>query len=114
MLSFGARSTTSPLAFDRMSFDEFARTISAVQSDIAAGPVVPHVAPAEIREYLTARYDFANPVPLDVLCADVEQMLRKWQVHVTHPRYFGLFNPSVTIAGVIADALTATYNPQLA
>ena len=46
--------------------------------------------------------------------ADVEQMLRKWQVHVTHPRYFGLFNPSVTVASVVADLLVAMYNPQLA
>ena len=41
-------------------------------------------------------------------------MLRKWQVHVTHPRYFGLFNPSVTVASVVADLLVAMYNPQLA
>jgi glutamate/tyrosine decarboxylase-like PLP-dependent enzyme len=41
-------------------------------------------------------------------------MLRKWQVHVTHPRYFGLFNPSVTVASVLADLLVAMYNPQLA
>jgi glutamate/tyrosine decarboxylase-like PLP-dependent enzyme len=33
---------------------------------------------------------------------------------VTHPRYFGLFNPSVTLASVIADTLVAMYNPQLA
>jgi glutamate/tyrosine decarboxylase-like PLP-dependent enzyme len=97
-----------------MPFDELVRTIAAVQSNIAAGPVVPHVAPAEIREYLTTRYDFTKPVDLGELCADVEQMLRKWQVHVTHPRYFGLFNPSVTIAGVVADTLVAMYNPQLA
>ena len=41
-------------------------------------------------------------------------MLRKWQVQVTHPRYFGLFNPSVTFASVFADLLVAMYNPQLA
>jgi glutamate/tyrosine decarboxylase-like PLP-dependent enzyme len=46
--------------------------------------------------------------------ADVEQMLRKWQVQVTHPRYFGLFNPSVTLASIVADTLVAMYNPQLA
>src|SRR5438874_4663603 len=50
----------------------------------------------------------------DDVTADVEQMMRKWQVHVTHPRYFGLFNPSVTVASVIADTLAAMYNPQLA
>ena len=41
-------------------------------------------------------------------------MLRTWQVQVTHPRYFGLFNPSVTLASVVADTLVAMYNPQLA
>ena len=51
---------------------------------------------------------------LDEVIADVEQMLRKWQVQVTHPRYFGLYNPSVTLASVVADTLVAMYNPQLA
>src|SRR5258708_12662554 len=41
-------------------------------------------------------------------------MLQGWQVHVTHPRYFGLFNPCVTLASVVADTLVAMYNPQLA
>ena len=41
-------------------------------------------------------------------------MLGKWQVQVTHPRYFGLYNPSVTLASVIADTLAAMYNSQLA
>src|ERR1700679_3155955 len=41
-------------------------------------------------------------------------MLRTWQVQVTHPRYFGLFNPSVTFASVVADTLVAMYNSQLA
>jgi aromatic-L-amino-acid decarboxylase len=51
---------------------------------------------------------------LDDVTADVERMMRKWQVQVTHPRYFGLFNPSVTLASVVADTLVAMYNPQLA
>jgi glutamate/tyrosine decarboxylase-like PLP-dependent enzyme len=53
-------------------------------------------------------------MPLDEVIADVEQMLRKWQVQVTHPRYFGLYNPSVTLASVVADTLVAMYNSQLA
>ena len=31
----------------------------------------------------------------EFVISDVKQMLRNWQVQVTHPRYFGLFNPSV-------------------
>jgi glutamate/tyrosine decarboxylase-like PLP-dependent enzyme len=53
-------------------------------------------------------------MPLDEVVADVEQMLRNWQVQVTHPRYFGLYNPSVTLASVVADTLAAMYNSQLA
>src|SRR5205823_10229669 len=91
------------------------RKIAAeLESRIASGPIVPNVTPEEIRTYLTLRYDFTKPLELDEVITDVEDMLRKWQVQVTHPRYFGLFNPSVTVASVIADLLVAMYNPQLA
>jgi glutamate/tyrosine decarboxylase-like PLP-dependent enzyme len=90
--------------------DEFAK----LESEIADGPIVPHVAAAEIRAYLGARYTFNQNMPLEEVTADVETMLRKWQVQVTHPRYFGLYNPSVTAAGVVAETLVAVFNPQLA
>ena len=85
-----------------------------VEGNIASGPIVPNVTPQEIRSYLSTRYDFNQPRGLEELGADIERMLRTWQVHVTHPRYFGLFNPSVTLASVVADTLVAMYNPQLA
>src|SRR5436189_724837 len=85
-----------------------------LEQNMANGPIVPDVGPHEIRSYLGARYDFTKPMALDDVTADVERMLRRWQVQVTHPRYFGLFNPSVTLASVIADTLVAMYNPQLA
>jgi glutamate/tyrosine decarboxylase-like PLP-dependent enzyme len=97
-----------------MAFDELQNVVAKLESDIAGGPIVPSVTPEEIRAYLTSRYDFAKPVVLDNVVADVERMLRTWQVQVTHPRYFGLFNPSVTLASIIADTLVAMYNPQLA
>ena len=90
--------------------DEFTR----VQSTIANGPVLPTVTAEEVRGYLAAQYDFSEPRPLENVMADVEKMLRTWQVQVTHPRYFGLFNPSVTLASVVADTLVAMYNSQLA
>jgi aromatic-L-amino-acid decarboxylase len=88
--------------------------VAALESDIASGPIVPTVTPHEIRDYLGSRYDFTKPMALDDVTADIERMLRRWQVQVTHPRYFGLFNPSVTLASVIAETLVAMYNPQLA
>src|SRR5215471_11834785 len=87
---------------------------AALESDIASGAIVPTVTPQEIRDYLASRYDFTGPMPLDDVVADVEQMMRKWHVQITHPRYFGLFNPSVTLASIVADTLVAMYNPQLA
>jgi glutamate/tyrosine decarboxylase-like PLP-dependent enzyme len=90
--------------------DEFEK----VESAIADGPILPAVTAKEIREYLASRYDFARGMELETVVADVEGMLRKWQVQVTHPRYFGLFNPSVMLASVVADTLVAMYNSQLA
>lgn len=72
------------------------------------------VDPAKIRRLLARRYDFAAPMAADALIADVARMLGDWSVDVTHPRYFGLFNPSVRPISVAADALVALYNPQLA
>ena len=97
-----------------MAFDQIRSVVARLESDIARGPIVPTVAPHEIRSYLGSRYDFTKPMALDDVTADVERMMRRWQVQVTHPRYFGLFNPSVTLASVIADTLVAMYNPQLA
>ena len=41
-------------------------------------------------------------------------MMEEWNLHVTHPRYFGLFNPPTQPAAIAADLLVAGYNPQLA
>lgn len=91
------------------------RAVAArIESQIAKGPIVPNVTPEEIRSYLASRYDFSRPAPLEAIVADVEEMMRRWHVQVTHPRYFGLFNPSVTVASVVADTLVAAFNPQLA
>jgi glutamate/tyrosine decarboxylase-like PLP-dependent enzyme len=85
-----------------------------LECSIAGGPIVPDVLPHDIREHLASRYDFTRPMILEDVCGDLEDMLRRWQVQVTHPRYFGLFNPSVTLASVVAETFVAMYNPQLA
>src|SRR5256712_3430640 len=97
-----------------MAFDEVRSVVAKLESDIASGPIVPTVTPHEIRGYLASRYDFRTPRALDEVGADVERMLRTWQVQVTHPGYFGLYTPSVTLASIIGDRLVAMYNPQLA
>jgi glutamate/tyrosine decarboxylase-like PLP-dependent enzyme len=97
-----------------MRIDQIREEFETLESVIADGPIVPNVTAGEIRAYLGSRFDFKQAMPLDEVVADVEQMLQKWQVQVTHPRYFGLFNPSVTLASVVADTLVAMYNSQLA
>jgi aromatic-L-amino-acid decarboxylase len=67
---------------------------------------------AEIRQRL-ARYDMSRPMPLVETLRDVADLLRRWTLHATHPRYLGLFVPNVHEAGIWADALSALYNPQL-
>src|SRR5580700_1640021 len=97
-----------------MLIDEIRADFTQLQTDIADGPILPTVTAEEIRAYLASRYDFHQTLPLEEVVIDVEEMLRTWQVQVTHPRYFGLFNPSVTLASVVADTLVAMHNPQLA
>ncbi|MCB0558590.1 MAG: aminotransferase class V-fold PLP-dependent enzyme [Lewinellaceae bacterium] len=44
----------------------------------------------------------------------VVEGLAQYAVHTPHPMYFGLFNPRSTFPGILADAITATFNPQMA
>jgi len=90
-----------------------AREIERVQTGQAVTTTGKAVRAAEVRAHLR-RYNFAAPVPLDDLFEDVTRMLREWNVQMNHPRYLGLFNPNTTLASVVADALVALYNPQLA
>jgi glutamate/tyrosine decarboxylase-like PLP-dependent enzyme len=59
-------------------------------------------------------YDFARPADPEDVIDEVAALLRDNTVHTTHPRYFGLFNPSPTLMSVIGEALAAGFNPQLA
>jgi aromatic-L-amino-acid decarboxylase len=90
------------------------QTAQQVADHVAAGPLTPAVAADEIRRHLADRFRLSAPMPLEDVVDDVVGMLDRWTVQVSHPRYFGLFNPSVTTASVVADALVAAYNPQLA
>lgn len=94
--------------------EEVCTHMESVKSEIESGPIYPCVEAAEIRRYLSVQYLFQEKKDLHEIVADVERMMRTWQVQITHPHYLGLFNPDVTPASVIADTLAAIYNPQLA
>lgn len=85
-----------------------------VRRSIESGPIYPNVTAKDVETYLAEHYDFKSAREIDDVIVDVHEMLAQWQVQVTHPHYFGLFNPSVGLASVAADAITAMYNPQLA
>lgn len=76
-------------------------------------PVSPELDPGKIREDL-ARFDFTQPLTPAVALDYAADALTQWQVHTPHPRYFGLFNPAPTTMGIAADAMVATFNPQMA
>jgi aromatic-L-amino-acid decarboxylase len=77
-------------------------------------PVAPREpAVGHVRDWL-AGYDFRTARPADEVLSDVMDGLRDWTVHTTHPRYFGLFNPTPTWWGVAGELLAAGVNPQLA
>lgn len=91
-----------------------AQEVATFESTIRSLPVVQQPDPLALRGELERRYDFAAPVPIDCLTTEMIALLRRGLVHVTHPRYYGLYNPSVRPAAVLGDALAALYNPQLA
>jgi len=96
------------------ALDVFAREALAFRREVDRLPVLRECVPEEIRRILADRFDFSDPTPLPSLTAQVAALLRDGTLHVTHPAYFGLFNPSVDAAGILADALAALFNPQLA
>jgi glutamate/tyrosine decarboxylase-like PLP-dependent enzyme len=61
-----------------------------------------------------AAFDFSSPRDMDSLLAWTISNLEQGIVHVTHPRYFGLFNPAPTYPAQCADRIAAVFNPQLA
>jgi glutamate/tyrosine decarboxylase-like PLP-dependent enzyme len=95
-------------------WDEVRQQIEGFTTDIRSMRVVEAASPLQVRREIEAAFDLQSPVALEQLTRRVAVLLRRYTTHVTHPRYFGLFNPSVTAAGIIGDTLAALYNPQLA
>ncbi len=81
--------------------------------EVRAARVTPVLSPDDIHSRVAA-HDLSQPHDLGTLVAEVVDLLERGGLHSAHPRYFGLFVPGVRRAGVIADALAALYNPQIA
>lgn len=90
-----------------------AEMLAGLDERIARGSVVPTLTKDRFRDEL-ARFDFKFPLPVDEAMSWLVEQLEHGLVHVTHPRYFGLFNPAPTHASQCADRIAAALNPQLA
>jgi hypothetical protein len=92
------------------------QTIDAIETYIEGVDgmrVAPQVDAHELRAAL-ARFTFEEPTsPEDSVSFAVDELF-KHQIHTSHPRYVGMFNPAPTTMGIAADALVAALNPQLA
>jgi len=96
-----------------MLWDAVGEAIEAYSRDVghlSAGGI-PDV--DEVRKTLD-RFDFERPLPPLEAVSYVIDALRHLQPQVSHPRHFGLFDPSPTALGVLGEALAAAFNPCLA
>lgn len=103
-----------PARKDRERWDDLlTRALQRADERVARGPVTPTLDLVSFRRELES-FDFQAPRPLDDLLTWTITQLEHGLVHVTHPRYFGLFNPTPTFPAQCADRIAATFNPQLA
>lgn len=99
----------------RRFLDAASERVVTLRESIRQAHITPRVSARTVREHLAATYgDFSREWSAEGLIDDVARMMLEWNVHVTHPRYFGLFNPNVFPSAIAADLMVAGYNPQLA
>ena len=93
--------------------DRLTRALADADGRVREGPVTPDFDPGRFAAELHA-IDFAHPRPLADLCDWSIEQLAHGTVHMTHPRYLGLFNPAPSFPAQCADRIVAALNPQLA
>ena len=75
--------------------------------------VTPVLDPGKVTETVRS-YDLEKPAEGLEVIRSVLAGMAGHTVHTPHPMYYGLFNPRANYAGIMADFITAVYNPQLA
>jgi len=91
-----------------------AELVEAVFAGQPDWPVVDASISSEAVRGWLADYDFTAPRDRRAVLEDVFARLRDYGLHVGHPGYYGLFNPTPAFMAVLADLLVAAFNPQLA
>ena len=103
-----------PGAAERERVDDYlTRALAQAQRRVEAGAATPTINMDGFRAEL-AGFDFEQPRPLPQLLDWSIAMLEHGITHLTHPRYFGLFNPAPSFPAQCADRLVGAFNPQLA
>ena len=82
-------------------------------SGLADLPVSSSLDKKAIRTYIQ-QLSFDHPLSSDQVITSVMDGLTRYLVHTPHPSYFGLFNPRPNFPSMLADVITAGYNPQMA
>ena len=93
--------------------DHLTRALALAEDRVLAGPATPTIDIEAFRRELEG-FDFRVPRPLTELLDWSIDALEHGLTHLTHPRYFGLFNPAPTFPSQCADRLVAAFNPQVA
>ncbi len=76
-------------------------------------PVAPSLDQSEVRAFLQSDVLEAG-VGTKAAIDHVILGMKNHTVHTTHPAYYGLFNPRANFPAILADTITATFNPQMA
>lgn len=80
---------------------------------LSKSDVAPKLDQALIKDYVSMAFEKKFPGHLEKIDYVLKGM-EKFTVHTAHPSYFGLYNPKSNFAGIVADIITASLNPQLA
>jgi glutamate/tyrosine decarboxylase-like PLP-dependent enzyme len=103
-----------PERAERQRTDDYlTRALALADERVCAGSATPTLDIEALRRELEG-FDFAAARPLTELLDWSIGMLEHGLTHLTHPRYFGLFNPAPTFPAQCADRLVAAFNPQVA
>lgn len=93
--------------------DALTCALADADARLTSGSVTPTFDDGQFKRELEG-FDFSKQRVLDDVLSWTIAQMECGLVHVTHPRYFGLFNPAPTFAAQCADRIAATFNPQLA
>lgn len=92
--------------------ERLAAEVDRVYDHIRELPVTPRVSVPDLRAQVARMFDFEQAREATAVFDDAVGLLREYSLQVTHPRYFGLFNPAVLPSTIVADAIVALYNSQ--